>query len=115
MYHSRITASADNARVQLGQRVRQLRVQHALTQTDLAEAAGIGRATIARIEGGTVAPQLRTVRSIATTLSVEPSELTAGLEELWTHDLNAAAAAPRGTVNPPAAGAGLLRLPDAAP
>lgn len=93
MYHSRITEVEGNARERLGQRVHQLRVQHALTQTELAGAAGIGRATIARIERGTVAPQLRTIRSIAATLSVEPSELTAGLEELWTTGPDPAGAA----------------------
>ena len=47
---------------------------------------GVGRATIARIEGGAVTPQLRTIRSLAETLHVDPRELTSGLEQLWAPD-----------------------------
>ena len=86
MYHSRIKSPGSDAREQLSRRVHQLRVQHALTQTELAKAAGVGRATIARIEGGAVTPQLRTIRSLAETLHVDPRELTTGLEQLWAPD-----------------------------
>jgi transcriptional regulator with XRE-family HTH domain len=71
--------------VELGQRVRQLRVQRALTQAELAAASGVGRATVNRVEAGTVTPQLRTLRSLAGALHAQTPTLTRGLEQLWVN------------------------------
>lgn len=88
MYHFGITEGEKNQRQQLADRVHQLRVQCALTQLELAAGAGVGRATIARIEGGAVVPHLSTVRSLAATLGVVPGDITAGLEHLWAAEVS---------------------------
>ncbi|MDT0276073.1 helix-turn-helix domain-containing protein [Blastococcus goldschmidtiae] len=72
-----------DTREELGRRLRQLRIERALTQAELAVSSGVGKATIARVESGVVVPQLRTVRSMATALDVSPQTLTHGLEALW--------------------------------
>ena len=61
----------------IGQRVRTLRVQHALTQKDLAERAGVARFAVIRIERGDPVRPL-TVRKIARALGVTPTALTIG-------------------------------------
>jgi transcriptional regulator with XRE-family HTH domain len=61
----------------IARRVRDLRLQHALSQEDLAARAKIGRATVIRIErGAPVRPY--TVRQIARALGVAPTRLTMG-------------------------------------
>ena len=50
------------------------RVRKLLTQEELAEAAGLGRSTLARIETGAPAG-LRTVRRLADALGVDPEVL----------------------------------------
>lgn len=56
-------------------RLRELRGLHALTQDDLARKSGVGKATITRIETGTVAPGPGTLRKLAEALGVEPADL----------------------------------------
>lgn len=80
--------SEKDQRQQLGARVHQLRIQRALTQLELATGAGVGRATIARIEGGVVVPHLSTVRTLAEALGVAPGDITAGLEHLWAAEVS---------------------------
>jgi DNA-binding XRE family transcriptional regulator len=63
MYHSRIRVdpqSRIDARRDLACRVRALRLEQFLTQDELSELSGVGRATVARIEGGKAIPQART-------------------------------------------------------
>jgi transcriptional regulator with XRE-family HTH domain len=62
----------------LGQRVRRLRLQHALSQIDLAEKAGVSRDAIMRLERGTHVARPSTVRKIAAALGVAPQRLTLG-------------------------------------
>lgn len=56
-------------------RLKRLRERKALTQEQLAKKAGVNRATIARLEGGTDEPFPTTVRKLADALRVEPEEL----------------------------------------
>lgn len=51
-----------------------LRERHSLSQAELARAAGVGRATVARIENGAPA-RWATIRVLAAALNVEPSAL----------------------------------------
>ena len=60
----------------LGQRVRALRLQHALTQTELAERAGVSPAAVLRLERGTHQARPSTIRKLARALGVKPTELT---------------------------------------
>lgn len=69
---------------QLGERVRFLRAQRLMTQEDLAEASGLGRATVARIEAGGTAPHMRTVKVLAAALAVGHEELLPTPLKAWT-------------------------------
>jgi transcriptional regulator with XRE-family HTH domain len=64
----------------LAEALRRLRLERYLSQTELAEKAGISRATVARIEAGEIVPYLRTVRKLAEALNVEPTALAAPAE-----------------------------------
>ncbi|WP_409073083.1 helix-turn-helix domain-containing protein [Micromonospora chalcea] len=70
-------------RRQLASRLRAMRLARFLTQDDLSERSGLGRATIARIEAGVTAPRMRTIRALARALDVTPSELVPDPESLW--------------------------------
>jgi transcriptional regulator with XRE-family HTH domain len=59
----------------LGERVRRLRTERALSQSELATAAGVTKLTISRIERDVKFPHPKTLRGIAQALSVQPSEL----------------------------------------
>ena len=61
-----------------GARVRRLRLQHALTQQDLANRAGVSRQVIIRAEADTRPPRPSNVRKIAQALGVKPTALTIG-------------------------------------
>jgi transcriptional regulator with XRE-family HTH domain len=54
--------------------LRYLRTSRALTQAELAERAGVPRATIARLEGGREA-RMHTLSRLARALGVAPAEL----------------------------------------
>lgn len=56
-------------------RLRYLRERAALTQAELAEKAGVSRATVMAIELGTTDPVPRTIRALATALEVRPSDM----------------------------------------
>lgn len=56
-------------------RLKLLRERKALTQEQLAKKAGVNRATIARLEGGTDEPFPTTVRKLADALRVDPEDL----------------------------------------
>lgn len=61
--------------VGLGARIRQLRAQLELTQEELAEAAGISRDGLARIERNDRSPTFNTVAALAHALGVPLAEL----------------------------------------
>jgi transcriptional regulator with XRE-family HTH domain len=56
-------------------RLKTVRERKAFTQEQLAEKAGVSRATLARIETGQNEPYPSTVRKIADALGVEPEQL----------------------------------------
>jgi len=66
--------------LRLGQRIREIRKERGMSQTELAEKAGISLITISRIERGERDPHLTTLLRIARGLDVRLSELlrTAG-------------------------------------
>jgi XRE family transcriptional regulator, regulator of sulfur utilization len=63
-----------------GQRLRQLRVERALTLRALAERSGVSYDTINKVELGQRPARLSTIRKLADTLGVEPKELMKGEE-----------------------------------
>ena len=80
-YRPRIELIAAEGRQILGTRVRTLREAADLTQEALAEAAGIGRATMIRLENGERPPKLSTLRAIAQVLGTPVEDLLAGPDE----------------------------------
>jgi len=59
------------------ERLRTLRRLRAMSQEELAEESGVGRATISRIERGETGAHGKTLRKLAKTLGVDVSELIA--------------------------------------
>ena len=57
------------------ERLKELRKLRALSQQELAEAAGIGRATLSRVERGETGAHGRTLRRLANALGVGVEEL----------------------------------------
>ena len=57
------------------ERLKALRRLRAYSQQDLADAAGIGRNTVSRIERGETGAQGRTLRRLAEALGVDVAEL----------------------------------------
>ena len=63
-----------------GQRLRELRVQQALSLRALGERSGVSFATINNLENGNRPARLATIRKLAEALGVEPRELMKGEE-----------------------------------
>jgi transcriptional regulator with XRE-family HTH domain len=63
-----------------GQRLRQLRVERALSLRALDERSGVTFATINNLENGNRPARLVTIRRLAEALAVEPKELMKGEE-----------------------------------
>ena len=61
-----------------GQRLRELRVQRALSLRALGERSGVSFATINNLENGNRPARLVTIRKLAEALEVEPKELMKG-------------------------------------
>ncbi|MDP9438611.1 MAG: helix-turn-helix domain-containing protein [Actinomycetota bacterium] len=61
---------------EIGQNVRGLRLRRALTQEELADAAGVSSAAITKIELGRRVPRPGTLRKIAAALRVPVEQLT---------------------------------------
>ena len=61
-----------------GHRLRQLRVERALTLRALAERSGVSYDTINKLELGQRPARLSTIRKLADALGVDPSELMKG-------------------------------------
>ncbi len=57
------------------ERLKELRKLRALSQQELADVSGIGRATVSRIERGETGAHGRTLRRLAEALKVDVSEL----------------------------------------
>jgi transcriptional regulator with XRE-family HTH domain len=62
----------------IGDKLKDLRVEQALTQRELAENAGIGVSTLNRIELNETEPHMSTIRKLAQALGVEPRRLVKG-------------------------------------
>jgi transcriptional regulator with XRE-family HTH domain len=65
----------ERASAQLAARVRHLRRKQELSQRQLADRAGVARASIARIESETATPDLSTLARLADALGVEVRDL----------------------------------------
>jgi transcriptional regulator with XRE-family HTH domain len=63
-----------------GQRIRELRVQRALSLRALGERSGVTFATINNLENGRRPARLVTIRKLAEALGVEPRDLMKGEE-----------------------------------
>jgi transcriptional regulator with XRE-family HTH domain len=61
--------------VYIGDRLRDLRIEQALTQGELAAKAGVALNTVARLERNETEPHMPTVRKLAVALDVYPREL----------------------------------------
>ncbi len=57
------------------ERLKELRTRRAFSQQELADASGVGRNTISRIERGETGAHGRTLRRLAGVLGVDVSEL----------------------------------------
>jgi transcriptional regulator with XRE-family HTH domain len=55
--------------------LRRIRLAAFLSQAELGRRSGVHAITITRLESGRTAPSTRTVRALAATLGVEPSQL----------------------------------------
>ena len=64
--------------VYVGDRLKDLRVELALTQEELAKKAGVGKNTVNRIERNETEPHMSTIRKLAGALGVEPARLVKG-------------------------------------
>ena len=58
-----------------GQRIRQYRSQRGMTQQQLAEAAGLDRKTVSRVENARFSPTLANVFALAAALGVTVTDL----------------------------------------
>ena len=77
-YRPRMEMIAAEGGQVLGARVRALREVAGLTQEALAQAAGIGRITLVRLENGKHAPKLSTLKAVAHVLERPVEDLFAG-------------------------------------
>jgi transcriptional regulator with XRE-family HTH domain len=64
--------------VYIGDRLKDLRIERALTQRELAHKAGLGTNTVNRIEINETEPHMSTVRKLAKALEVDPRQLVKG-------------------------------------
>ena len=61
--------------VKIGDNLKRQRIRKALTQEELARKAGLTTASVARIERNETEPRMSTLRKLAKSLGVDPSEL----------------------------------------
>jgi transcriptional regulator with XRE-family HTH domain len=61
--------------VKIGEKLKYLRIRRALTQEELAAAAGIGKNTVNRLERDLTEPRPPTLRKLAQALGADPAEL----------------------------------------
>ena len=62
--------------VYIGDRLKALRIEHALTQEKLANKASVAPNTVARLERNETEPHMSTARKLAQALGVHPRQLT---------------------------------------
>ena len=62
--------------VYIGDRLKALRIEQALTQEELATEAGVAANTVARLERNETEPHMSTARKLAQALGIHPRELT---------------------------------------
>ena len=77
-YRPRVEAIAATGRHPLGERIKHIRKSAGLTQEALAQAAGVGRVTLVRIENGEQSPRYDTLVSLAQALGRPAGELLTG-------------------------------------
>ena len=77
-YQVRVESLALAGRQALGQRIRHHRKAAGLTQDALALTAGVGRATVIRLEKGERIPRFKTLTALATALHQDVQELLTG-------------------------------------
>jgi len=75
--------------------LRRFRVERFLSQRELARQAGVHAITVVRLEAGATAPSTRSVGALATTLGVEPRDLTTPEEVAELRRVLKAASEPR--------------------
>ena len=85
-YRPRMEMVAAKGKQVLGSRVRRTRETANLTQEALAQAAGIGRVTLVRLENGKHVPKLSTLKAIAHVLEKPIEDLLAGPDDSGTMD-----------------------------
>ncbi len=76
-YPDRVRQVAQRGRQAIGERIRRQRLTARLTQQDAADAAGLNRVTLVRIENGDESPRYDTLIRLAQALRVEPAALLA--------------------------------------
>jgi len=64
--------------VYVGNKLKTLRMEQALTQKELATKAGLAHNTVARLERNETEPHMSTVRKLANALDVVPAVLVKG-------------------------------------
>jgi transcriptional regulator with XRE-family HTH domain len=64
--------------VYVGNRLKALRTEQALTQEELAKKAGVAPNTVARLERNETEPHMSTLRKLAAALNVAPAGLVKG-------------------------------------
>jgi transcriptional regulator with XRE-family HTH domain len=64
--------------VYIGDRLKALRIENALTQQELADKARLNITTVTRLERNQTEPHMPTVRKLAAALGVHPRELVRG-------------------------------------
>lgn len=64
--------------VYVGDRLKNLRIEQALTQEELANKAGVAPNTVARLERNETEPHMSTLRKLANALDVAPAALVKG-------------------------------------
>ncbi len=62
--------------VYIGDKLKALRIEQALTQEELADRAGVSTNTVARLERNETEPHMSTARKLAQALGIHPRELT---------------------------------------
>jgi len=74
-HHSSVRPDRAESLKQFGERIRTRRLERGLTQIELAEAAGVDRKTISRIENSRFSPSLINIYAIADALNSEVRDL----------------------------------------
>ena len=64
--------------VYIGDRLKALRIEQALTQEELANKAGVAPNTVARLERNETEPHMSSARKLANALGVEPQQIMKG-------------------------------------